>query len=234
VLVLGIDTATQTGGVALLDQEALRGEYLLNVSVTHSERLMRSIQMLMRDSHISGEDITGIAVSLGPGSFTGLRIGVTVAKTLAWVWGCPLVGVSTLKALAIQGAGGELLCPLIDARRENVYAAVYSADFQPVLDPHYTSLTELTDFFQNQGKTVVFLGDAVLRHRETLLDKLPGLARIAPIPDLLLRPASVAHVGLEMLKQGHQDDPFTLKPFYLRQAEAERNALSKRHRGTGP
>ena len=175
MLVLGIDTATQTGGVALLDQEALRGEYLLNVSVTHSERLMRSIQMLMRDSHISGEDITGIAVSLGPGSFTGLRIGVTVAKTLAWVWGCPLVGVSTLKALAIQGAGGELLCPLIDARRENVYAAVYSADFQPVLDPHYTSLTELTDFFQNQGKTVVFLGDAVLRHRETLLDKLPGL-----------------------------------------------------------
>jgi tRNA threonylcarbamoyladenosine biosynthesis protein TsaB len=226
VLVLGIDTATQTGGVALLDEYALRGEYLLNVSATHSERLLGSIERLLLDAHCPKEDIDGIAVSIGPGSFTGLRIGVTVAKTLAWVWKCPVVGVSTLAALARQGFGAQLICPMIDARRKNVYAAVYSQDYQTIRKPQYISVDSLVKFFQEQQKTVVFLGDGVLKYGSILKEQLADLAVLATVPNCLLRPASVAYLGLESVRQGHRDDPSVLRPVYLRQSEAERKCPS--------
>lgn len=168
--VLGLDTSTATGGVALLDGERLVGEYTLNVQrTTHAERLMPALERVMADA---GWDpaarVDGIAVAVGPGSFTGLRIGVVTAKALSYAWRVPVVGVSTLEALAYQagGAGGThrgrrpqdaaepgagqagadvLICPMLDARHDHVYCAAYSpgAD-RPVLQlpPELRALDE--------------------------------------------------------------------------------------------
>ncbi|MGB9825310.1 MAG: tRNA (adenosine(37)-N6)-threonylcarbamoyltransferase complex dimerization subunit type 1 TsaB, partial [Desulfofundulus sp.] len=126
MLVLGIEAATPVAAVAVVDGERLLAERMVNNRRTHSVNLLPMIKAVLEDAGVGREDLGGIAVSSGPGSFTGLRIGMATAKTLAQVWGLPVVGVGTLDALAhpLTGQGG-LICPILNARKDEVYAAVY-------------------------------------------------------------------------------------------------------------
>ena len=127
--VLGIDTATMMGSIGLIDDEGAIAEYSLNIRATHSERLMPAIDRLLKDSGIMPKDIDGFAVSIGPGSFTGLRIGLATVKGFAMGCNKPVAAVSTLEALAFNLAYAEyLICPILDARRNEVYAAMFKSD----------------------------------------------------------------------------------------------------------
>lgn len=126
--VIGLDTSTDTGGVALVEGGRLTGEYTLSLQrTTHSERLLPTVERVLSDAGIEpGDKPDGIAVALGPGSFTGVRIGVVTAKMFSFAWQVPVVGVLTLEALAYQMSGAApFACPVMDARNGNVFTALY-------------------------------------------------------------------------------------------------------------
>ena len=132
--VLGLDTSTSCGSVGLIDDERIISEYLLDIPVTHSERLLGAIELVLREAHCAMEDLDGWAISLGPGSFTGLRIGVSTVKGLAFATQKPVAGISTLDVLASQISPTPfLICPILDARKGEVYTAFYRYDERIVL-----------------------------------------------------------------------------------------------------
>jgi tRNA threonylcarbamoyladenosine biosynthesis protein TsaB len=218
--ILAIDTSTKTGSAALLDGESLIGEYILNVAMTHSERLLPAIERIMADAGWTGKDLEGIAVALGPGSFTGLRIGMTAAKILAYLWEISLAGVSTLDALARQaGHFSGLVCPLIDARRGEVYGGIYR-EGEPLQGPLNVPVGELLDLLP-PGEEVLFLGDGGEKNWPAIQGSLGERALLAAGPSRILRASFVGLLGREKLVGGEVDDPMTLTPFYLRRSEAE-------------
>lgn len=254
--IIGLDTSTATGGVALLEGDRLVGEYTLNVQrTTHAERLMPALERVMADAGWDpAQGVDGIAVALGPGSFTGLRIGVVTAKALSYAWGVPVAGVPTLEALAYQAGGyapggGVLLCPLLDARHGHVFCGAYApGTAAPVLrqearlralEEWLDSLDELAaakpadpaapkaDLRQAGGGPLVFVGDGADLHWETVEQRFGPRAVRPPAGFRTLRSAAVAALGALRLRQGQQDDPAGLAPLYLRQSEAERKWAAK-------
>lgn len=224
MLVLGIDTATLACSVALATEEKLIAEYTLQVKKTHSERLLPLIDNLLRDSGFKPRDLEGIAVAVGPGSFTGLRIGVATARALGQVLGARLAGVSTLAALSCQGAAfGGLVVPILDARRSQVYAAAFKGGFPPerVLDDQAVSLAQLLEWLQQKGQPALFVGDAVRAHRETIASHLGSLAFFPPPEGEHNRAAWVARLGIEELRAGKGKTYLELLPKYIRRSEAE-------------
>ena len=212
--ILALDTATKTGSAALLHGDRLVGEYVLNIELTHSERLLPAMVQLIKDARWEKDEIEGIVVTLGPGSFTGLRIGITTGKTLAYLWDVPLVGVGTLDVLAFQGHPFDgLICPILDARRNEVYTCLYR-DLEPLGKP--TAIGPEKLLAKLAGERVLFLGDGVDTYRELLADQL-----VAPPDRRLLRASSPAVLGREKLARGEREDPMTLVPTYLRRSEAE-------------
>src|SRR5574340_111067 len=121
MLVLGIETATKTGGVALINEKGVIAEYTSNIEVTHSERLMANVDRLLKDTGIALADVEGLAVSIGPGSFTGLRIGIATIKGIVLATGKPVAAVPTLAALAWNVPhAAHAVCPLLDAKKKEV------------------------------------------------------------------------------------------------------------------
>ena len=217
--VLGIDTSTMTGGAAIIDNRGLVGEYVLNIRTTHSERLLPAIDQILTDANIDIEEIDAIAVVTGPGSFTGLRIGVATAKGFAYAVDKKLIGITAFQAFAWQHqVFSGFICPLIDAKREDVYLEIFWQG-QSVHKPTYCSLDWVQNWCQEQSQSVLFVGDGAFVHKEALA----GLANaVFPgIEGMVLRASSVASLGLELLTQGRSSDPFGLNPFYLRRSSAE-------------
>src|SRR5713226_2055195 len=123
---LGVESATLSGGVALLDGDRLLGEITLNIAITHSERLLSAVDRLLADCGLAPSDLEGLAVSVGPGSFTGLRVGLATVKGLAMALGLPVAPVPTLDALACNLPFADAtVCPLLDARKGEVYCSLY-------------------------------------------------------------------------------------------------------------
>lgn len=221
--VLGINTATIFGSVGLVDAERVVGEYSLNIPITHSERLMISIDRLLADTRVRLEEIDGFSLALGPGSFTGLRIGVSTVKGLAFATGRPVVGVSTLEALAqnLFNSASEI-CPILDARKKELYAALFRGNKS-------RGLTRLTpdmaispqDLIKEIHGPVAFLGDGVEVYGNYLKRKLGRKASFVA-PELgYVRGAVVAHMGLKLILKGKILDPASFIPHYIRRSEAE-------------
>ncbi|ELK3068171.1 tRNA (adenosine(37)-N6)-threonylcarbamoyltransferase complex dimerization subunit type 1 TsaB, partial [Listeria monocytogenes] len=150
-MILGMDTSSDTMAIALFNEGVVIGEYTTNLKKNHSVRLLPAIAVLMEECGVKPTDLEKIAVAKGPGSYTGLRIGVTVAKTMAWDAGIPIVGISSLALLAENGLyfPGKVVA-LMDARRSNVYAGVYQAsegEMQSVIADGHIALTELLEQF---------------------------------------------------------------------------------------
>lgn len=227
--ILGLDSSTRTGGAAILTDGELAAEYMQNVAATGSEHLLPMVQRVMADTGLRGEDLNGIAVTVGPGSFTGLRIGVTTAKALAYAWDKPMVGVSTLEALAWQVAGLScLVASVLNARRGMVYAAVYRVSAggaalpEVIHPPKNLPMTELLQELARTGESVAVVGDGrAVFHDEihsVLGERWLGLPRVVEA----LRPSSVASLGGVRLERGERADAFAVLPAYLRKPEAER------------
>lgn len=220
--ILSIETSTRVGSVAIIEDEHLIAEYILNVVSTHSERLLPSIDQILKDSQLTVRDIEGFAVSLGPGSFTGLRIGISTVQGLALAAEKGVVGVPTLDVLAHNLMFTRLLvCPLLDARKGEVYTALYQGDGSGRLEKLTPDLAiKPEELLTRIKEPVIFLGDGVEAYRDTLRS---GQDNCLFAPAYLNQPrASVlAKLGLEKFKQGHIFKEEEIQPLYCRLAEAE-------------
>lgn len=220
--ILAVETSTLAGGAALLDGNRLLGEYTLNIRATHSERLMATVDQLLRAAGWEPKDLEGLAVSIGPGSFTGLRIGVSAVKGLALALGIPIAPVPTLDALAaILPFAALPVCPVLDARKGEVYASLYHwADGAMHRDWEYVALAPGALCDRLTGP-VIFVGDALDTLRGFLEGRLGDHARFAPPGRRLPSPACVGALGEALLRAGQTADPVALTPLYLRPSEAE-------------
>lgn len=219
--VLGVDTSTLTGGVALLHKGELIGESVLNIRTTHSERLLPALEALLEQAEVTTDKLNGIAVVTGPGSFTGIRIGVATAKGLAYALKLPLVGLTTLEAFGEQFRFfSGLVIPLIDARRHRVYWQAFKQG-NPCLTPRHGDLADVLAYCQElTGDDVLFVGDGALAYQVEILEKLPQ-AVFPPQPFSLLRPSAAANLGYKHLVQETAGDAFSVNPTYMRKTEAE-------------
>jgi tRNA threonylcarbamoyladenosine biosynthesis protein TsaB len=220
--ILGIETSTMTGSIAVISNDRLIAEHSVNTKTTHAERLLTSIDLALQAASLTIHEIDGIAVASGPGSFTGLRIGITTAKSLAYSIQKPIVGVPSLDALAAQYLySGLLICPILDARKKEVYSALYRNTGAQIQRLSEYSVIAPEQLVKNIQEPVLFLGDGVAPYREQLSSLLGDLALFADPAHLLPRGCLVATLGQNRLAAGDVDDCFALKPTYIRKSDAE-------------
>lgn len=229
MLILGIETATMTGGVALLNDERVISEYTLNVKTTHTARLLPAVDQILKDSSVDKREIDGIAISLGPGSFTGLRIGMATAKGLAMGLDIPMVGIPTLDALArnIPFAMHQI-CTILDAKKKEIYYGRfrYEQDLSLKRLVPYQVISPADAMEQIDEKTI-FLGDAVDVYKDFINEKLGDMALFAPDAQRLPRAATVAEMGIAKLKACEYLDVITSEPIYIRPSDAEMSLAVK-------
>ncbi len=227
--VLGIDTATIMGSIGLIDDDAVIAEYSLNIKATHSERLMPAADKLLKDAGIELKDIDGFAVSIGPGSFTGLRIGLATVKGFAMGYNKPIAAVSTLEALAFNLAFAEYqVCPILDARKNGVYTALFKSDRKGGMKRiAQDRAADINAVLNELNDDTIFLGDAVSLYRDIICNKLKDKAHFASKTRNMPSGASVAELGLLKLHKGIIEDVSNLTPFYIRRSEAEINFEKK-------
>lgn len=226
---LALDTATLVSSVALAGRDRLLAELTIQIKKTHSEKLMPNIEELLAAAGTGREDLEAIAVSIGPGSFTGLRIGLATAKALAYALNIPLVGVSTLAALAYGcPVAGALLAPTMDAQKGNIYYALYrwqDGALTEVAPPSFQDGAIVAAELADRGEPVLILGEAVELFPDIF--RRPGLS--LALPHIAMpRAASVAFLGFSLLDAGAHHDVMTLEPLYIRRSEAE-ELWEKRH-----
>ncbi len=220
--VLGIDTSTLTGSVGLIDDERPIAQYSLSIEVTHSERLMEAIDTLLHGARLGLEDIDGFAISIGPGSFTGLRIGLGTVKGLCMATEKMAVSVPTLEALAANlPYCSYAICPILDARKKEVYAALFkydkNGDMIRITEDRVISPQLLADQIREPA---VFLGDGVSVYGDFFKKRLGNFAHFAPVNAMLPSGLSVARIGLPKLKRGETASSADV-PVYIRKSEAE-------------
>jgi tRNA threonylcarbamoyladenosine biosynthesis protein TsaB len=222
MIILGIETSTKTGSVAILSNDGVVAQYSLNIEVTHSERLMSTVDRVLKDTGMVLSQIDGFAVAIGPGSFTGLRIGLATVKGLALVTEKPVVAVPTLKAIAWNLPYPAFpVCPLLDARKKEVYAALYSFDgpsLVQVLAERVIALERLAEQFSGKA---IFTGEAAHLFRSEIESVFRDRALFATHAAALPSAAAVAEIGRAMITKGQQADPDSLTPMYIRRPEAE-------------
>lgn len=221
MLILAIDTATKIGSVALYNDEVgIVGEINLYVKINHSNVIMKSIDSLFDLSEYTIKDVDKIAVTTGPGSFTGIRIGVAIAKGLAYSLKKPIIGINELDVLAETGEEREgLIVPLIDARKERVYYSQYKYENRKLVRKTEYKDGELRDILINlKGEKVVFIGDGALVNQELIKEIMREENIIFSKVNSIPRAAMAAQMALQ-----HEDDNiYTLEPFYLNKSQAER------------
>lgn len=220
--ILGIDTATMAGSIAIITEHQLVAETTVNTKTTHTERLLPMLDHTLRAASLTIQQIDGIAVASGPGSFTGLRIGVTTAKSLAYSIQKPVVGIPALDALASQFLYTDvLICPLLDARKQEVYTALYRNRGDRVHRISEYSVIAPKNLLQALHEPTLFLGDGVLAYRQQICDVLGNHALFANPALMFPRASLIAKLGLDRLMSGTPDDAFVLTPLYLRKSDAE-------------
>lgn len=224
--ILAVDTSCAVATVAVMENEKLLGEYILNHKKTHSQKIVPMIKEMMDSLELTSADIDIFAASSGPGSFTGLRIGITTVKAMAYAVNKPLISVPTLDALAYNIPISEsLICPIMDARNDQVYTAVYkSENGVQIKTTEYMGIPvkELIQLVRGKNQKVIFVGDAVKMYRALLTEELGDKVEFAPGNLLLQRASSVAQIALIKAALGEMENCFDMVPFYLRKSQAER------------
>jgi len=221
--VLSIDSATAVMGVAVAGEDSLLAAASLNVGKTHSQRLLPLLADLLCHAELTLAEMDAIAVTVGPGSFTGVRIGVATAKGLAHALNKPLVPVITLDALAYNTRNlGDWLCPVLDARKDEFYTALYDHSGTAVFAPAAMSLKELETLLRSHDGSVVLSGDGFRPVYDALLPLLGSRVQLAPPEARLFLAPAAARLGILKLKSGETVSPAEIEAYYLRKSEAER------------
>jgi tRNA threonylcarbamoyladenosine biosynthesis protein TsaB len=217
--ILAVDSSGSVCAAAVLRDEHILAEIYVDNQKTHSETLAPMADACLISAGLSVRDIDLFACAIGPGSFTGLRIGTAFIKALSHASGKPVLGVNTLDALAFNVNGtDETVCPVIDARRGEVYTAAYRQG-ERVADYRAAALTALLE--ELKGQQAVFCGDAALKYAADIRAASPAF-RVAHPGIALQRAGSVALAAYRLYQQGARGDAYSLEPFYLRESQAER------------
>lgn len=226
--ILAIDTSTRVGSIALVEGPLLKAQNILDIRATHNQRLLPGIERILTDAGWSLDDLDGFAVSLGPGSFTGLRIGLSIVKGLAWATGKPLVGVPTLDGLAANVSFVPyMICPILDARKGEIYAALYRQGDEGIPE-RLTSYMAIKpeEMLALISETTVIIGDGLLSHGDYLRRELGNLLVLAPPHLSVIHASSLAWLGWHRLRSGEFEDVSSCTPLYVRPSEAELNRKS--------
>lgn len=224
MLTLAIECATKTIGVALLDEEDVRAELYLRSERHHSEVLLTALEQLFLLTGKAPEEVDLLACTVGPGSFTGLRIGVSTVKGLALAMSAPVVGVSTLEALAMNAVlSPGLICPLLDAGKDQVYAGLFRIGPNGLPQAVTTEkLIDITRFLKDlDQEEIFFLGDGAVRHEKLISETHRGIVCSGDQQKLL--GSAVGLIGLDRYRSGSVLDTLTFTPRYFRLSEAEAN-----------
>lgn len=232
--ILAVDSSGLVASVAVLDEDNLIAEYTINYKKTHSQTLLPMLDEIVRMTETRLGDIDAIAVAKGPGSFTGLRIGAATVKGLGFALKKPIIGIPTLEGLAMNLYGtGSLVCPLMDARRNQVYTGIYRFQggvLQVVKEQVAIGIEEIVEALNLIGESVIFLGDGVPVYRECIAEKMTVPYAFAPAHVNKQRAAAVGARAMDYWKTGLYSDADAFEPEYLRLSQAERERLEKEGR----
>ena len=232
-MILAFETSAKAAGVALLEGGKLLGESFQNTGLTHSQTLMSMAEDLLTSCGKTASHVTAVAVAAGPGSFTGVRIGVAAAKGFAWGKEIPCYGVSTLEAMARNFDAWEgYILPTMDARRDQTYTALFRAEqgkLTRITEDMAISYEELGEKIKNCEKPIFLVGDGAVLCYNKLKEAVAGL--VLPAEHRLHQRASgVALVAYDMMEAGLPGDGNSLTPNYLRLSQAERERLARENR----
>jgi tRNA threonylcarbamoyladenosine biosynthesis protein TsaB len=225
MLILAVDTTTPHGSVALLKNSILLAEVSSESSLTFSERLLPAVDLILRQRGLTIKDVEAFAVAAGPGSFTGIRIGLSTIKSFALASASPIAPVSTLKALALKLKlpHNRLLCPLLDARKREIYAALFELRKGQLTEVVPQGIYSPDQFFTRvpSHRIVSFIGSGVDVWKDKIFEYFKDKARFSS------RSLFIAHevglLGYGMLRKGKRKDPREIKPIYFRRSQAEEN-----------
>ena len=233
MLILALDSTAQVGSVALCRDETLIAEYTLNTGHTHSETLLPMVESVLKISGYTVDDVELFVCTAGPGSFTGVRIGASTVKGIAFGKDKPCIGVSTLEALALNGAALDgILCPAMNARRQQVYNALFDCDGREITrlcEDRALAITELGDELIEKypDRPVYLMGDGAKLVYDALNETLGD--RLKMLPERLIHQSgyNTAMAGLRLYREGIRTTDFELVPVYLRPSQAERVRMEK-------
>ena len=222
--ILALDTTGLVASVALVDENKTIAEFTTNYKKTHSQTIMPMVENLKNMVDLDLSTIDYIACACGPGSFTGLRIGMATIKGLSMGANKPYVSISSLDALANSLITFDgIICPIMDALRDNVYTALYKnidSKLVKLLDCTSLDLSELAEILNEKGEKVIFTGDGMFKHKE-FLSKNINNCEFAPNHLSIIRASSLGELGMEKLKSGEVDD-MNSAPLYIKKPQAQR------------
>ena len=231
MLLLAFETSAKAASVALMDEGKLLGESYQNTGLTHSQTLMVMAEDLLKQCGKTPADVTAVAVAEGPGSFTGVRIGVAAAKGFAWGAELPCVGVSTLEAMAVSlGLWQGWVCPVMDARRSQVYNALFyvnQGEIERKTPDRAIALSDLEGELKEKEGSIFLVGDGSSLTHRTL--NIPNLV-LPPEHRMHQRAVGVALLAREVLLAGESPDGAALTPNYLRLSQAERERIERQQK----
>ena len=230
MLILAFETSAKAASVALMEENRLLGEHYQNTGLTHSQTLMVMAEDLLKQCGKTVADVTAVAVAEGPGSFTGVRIGVAAAKGFAWGGELPCYGVSTLEAMAeTLGVYQGYVCPCMDARRSQVYNALFyvnQGNIERIRDDRAIALSDLAQELKALEGPVFLVGDGANLAYNTLSGEIPGLV-LPPEHRQHQRASGVALLAAKKIAAGDPGDGNALTPNYLRLSQAERERAER-------
>ena len=224
--ILGIDASGVAGSVAYIKEGKFVGEYYICDKLTHSQTIMPMLEHMKKILDIDLDKVDAVAVTSGPGSFTGLRIGVTAAKALALALNVPIIGVPTLDVIAHNITYTDsLICPIMDARRNQVYTSLYrwkDKNLEQLMPHDALDMNEYLEVLRGKNEDVIFLGDGIDCYKEKIMEILGERATFAP-EFLKLQKASVLlEISREKYEKGEAINAAEFVPLYLRKSQAER------------
>ncbi len=222
-LILAIDNATMYGNVALTSAEGLLAEHSLLSHLTHSKRLLSSLENILQENELDWHQLDAVAVCLGPGSFTGLRIGLATVKGIAMATGLPLIGISSLDGLANQlPFARHQICPILDARKHEIYAAFYESNAGGDIARTSDYLVMAPEqFVEKIDRPTIFVGDGVNVYGDFLKETLGDKALFAPEHIIFPRAATIGKLALGHFQHHQFLDPAGAVPLYIRASDAE-------------
>jgi tRNA threonylcarbamoyladenosine biosynthesis protein TsaB len=228
--ILAIDTSTMSCSTAIIDRGAVRAELTTINKQTHSKHLMTMIDTVCTMSGIKMAEMDGFAVTIGPGSFTGLRIGISTIKGLAWSLAKPVVGISSLAALAWQCAPVPyLICPLLDARKHEVYAGRYRYSAGKLIKDGDELVSAPLAVIDDIREPCVFLGSGAALYRKEISNKLGELSIFAERRKDHIRASAIAELSVQRFVNHRADEAASLVPHYIRKSDAELTWQNKRN-----
>ena len=230
MLILTIDTSGKTVSAALIDEKCILARIGLDLGKTHSQKLLPLVDSLLNLAERSLSDLSAVAVTVGPGSFTGLRIGLATVKAWAQALSLPIVGIGTLESAAKAAVDEGYVCPILDARKNQVYCALFQ-DGRQLWEPDALTPQELAEKLSHLNTPIIFCGDAVGVYDKVFADILQGNFRLAAEDKRFFLAEGAALLARERYLQNDILTPEEIEPFYLRRSEAEVKRMAAEDKG---